>query len=106
MYNVAPSKSDEVMVALSVIFFSSAHCCLAESICFMLAMQVFCRATLRARTKFGNAIAAKRPMMATTIMISTRVKPDFREDWLGILFDFCWLLCSMRVSEMQRELKK
>src|SRR5438094_2066183 len=29
----------------------------------------------RAFTKFGIAIAASKPMMATTIMISTRVKP-------------------------------
>ena len=26
-------------------------------------------------TKFGTAMAARRPMIATTIMISTRVKP-------------------------------
>ena len=32
----------------------------------------------RARTKLGIAIAAKRPIMATTIMISTRVKPALR----------------------------
>src|SRR5271155_3222581 len=30
---------------------------------------------LRARRKFGTAIAARRAMMATTIMISTRVNP-------------------------------
>src|SRR5437660_9290312 len=32
-------------------------------------------AVSRAFTKFGIAIAANKPMMATTIMISTRVKP-------------------------------
>jgi len=29
------------------------------------------------RDEVGIAIAARRPMMATTIMISTSVKPDF-----------------------------
>src|ERR1700677_400567 len=32
----------------------------------------------RARTKLGIAMAASKPMMATTIMISTSVKPDLR----------------------------
>jgi len=41
-----------------------------------LLMQVFFWEVLRARTKFGIAIAANRPMMATTIMISTSVNPD------------------------------
>src|SRR5438128_11609332 len=31
---------------------------------------------LRARRKFGTAIAASNAMIATTIMISTRVKPE------------------------------
>ena len=31
----------------------------------------------RARTKLGIAIAANKPMIATTIMISTSVKPAF-----------------------------
>ena len=34
-------------------------------------------AVWRAFTKLGIAIAARRPMMATTIMISTSVKPAF-----------------------------
>jgi hypothetical protein len=34
--------------------------------------------------KLGMAIAANRPMMATTIIISTRVKPALRE----VLFVF------------------
>ena len=38
-------------------------------------MQAFFWLAVRAFTKFGMAIAASRPMMATTIMISTRVKP-------------------------------
>ena len=40
---------------------------------------------VRAFTKLGIAIAANRPMMATTIMISTRVKPDLREVLVFIL---------------------
>ena len=31
---------------------------------------------VRARMKLGTAMAASRPMMATTIMISTSVKPE------------------------------
>src|SRR5579859_2390263 len=58
---------------------SNAHSCLAPSIWRRLLMQAFCCEVVRARTKLGIAIAAKRPMMATTIMISTRVKPDLRE---------------------------
>ena len=47
-----------------------------------LLMQVFIWAVVRECTKFGMAIAAKSPMMATTIMISTRVNPV----WPGLLF--------------------
>src|SRR5881394_2165173 len=39
-------------------------------------MQAFFWLAVRAFTKLGIAIAASKPMMATTIMISTRVKPD------------------------------
>ena len=42
-------------------------------------MQALCCDVERAFTKLGMAIAAKRPMIATTIMISTRVKPDLLE---------------------------
>src|SRR3954467_4236555 len=35
---------------------------------------------LRARRKLGTAMAASKAMIATTIMISTRVKPE-RRDW-------------------------
>jgi hypothetical protein len=42
-------------------------------------MQAFICAVVRACTKFGIAMAANRPMMATTIMISTSVKPALRE---------------------------
>ena len=59
--------------------FSNAHCCLAPSTWRRLLMQAFCWAVVRARTKLGMAIAASNPMMATTIMISTSVKPALRE---------------------------
>src|SRR6185295_9151237 len=58
---------------------SRAHCCLAESIWRRLLMHAFIWAVVRARTKLGMAIAARRPIMATTIMISTSVKPDLRD---------------------------
>src|SRR5262249_15896929 len=45
-------------------------------------MQAFFWLAVRAFTKLGIAMAARRPMMATTIMISTSVKPAFR--WLLI----------------------
>ena len=51
-------------------------------------MQVFFCEVLRARTKFGMAIAANRPMMATTIMISTSVKPDLRDVLMFMTFLF------------------
>ena len=38
-------------------------------------MQALVCEVVRARTKFGIAMAARRPMMATTIMISTSVNP-------------------------------
>ena len=49
-------------------------------------MQAFCCEVVRALMKLGMAIAASRPMMATTIMISTRVKPDFSDVFLFICF--------------------
>jgi hypothetical protein len=51
-------------------------------------MQVFFRAVSRALMKFGIAIAARRPIIATTIMISTSVKPALTEDLIFILFYF------------------
>src|SRR5512141_2122690 len=42
-------------------------------------MQAFIWDWVRARTKFGIAMAANKPMIATTIMISTRVNPDLFE---------------------------
>src|ERR1039458_4136422 len=45
----------------------------------------------RAWTKLGMAMAASSPMMATTIMISTKVKPALREGFfiLALSFFFC-----------------
>ena len=63
---------------------SSANSFAAESICFRLLMQAFACARARALTKLGIAIAASSPIMATTIMISTRVKPALWE----VLFPF------------------
>src|SRR6266436_4388958 len=48
-------------------------------------MQAFICEVVRALMKLGIAIAANRPMMATTIIISTNVKPDLREVLMFIL---------------------
>src|SRR2546428_11447908 len=48
---------------------------MAPSICRRLLIHAFFWAVVRALTKFGTAIAANRPMIATTIMISTNVNP-------------------------------
>src|SRR5579885_2344880 len=61
------------------ILFSSAHCCLAESIWRKLLIQAVVWLLVRARTQFGTAMADSKPMIATTIMISTSVKPAKRD---------------------------
>src|SRR5204863_8272734 len=58
-----------------------------------LAMQAFFWLAVLALTKLGMAMAASSPMIATTIMISTRVKPRFRRDKESI---FIFLLSSRR----------
>src|SRR5256885_9122254 len=58
---------------------STAHCWIAPSIWRRLLMQAFIWAVVRALMKLGIAIAASRPIMATTIMISSRVKPTLRD---------------------------
>src|ERR1700744_5641192 len=63
---------------------SKAHSCFAPSIWRRLLMHAFCCAVVRACTKLGIAIAAKRPMMATTIMISISVKPALMEELIFI----------------------
>src|SRR3954463_1453215 len=69
----------KVGTALWPALFSKAQVCLAPSIWRKLLMQALCWALRRARTKLGMAMGASRPMMATTIMISTRGKPALRE---------------------------
>src|SRR5260221_1861444 len=72
-------------VAVGVRWFSNAQVCFAPSIWRRLLMQLLVWDVLRARAKLGIAIAAKRPIMATTIMISNSVKPDFRDTSTFIL---------------------
>src|SRR5437899_12221645 len=69
---------------------STAHCWIAPSIWRRLLMQAFICAVVRALMKLGIAIAANRPIMATTIMISTSVKPPLR-DVLVFMFGFSLL---------------
>src|SRR6266571_9342643 len=57
-------------------------------------MQAFICEVVRALMKLGIAIAARRPMMATTIMISTNVKPDLREVLMFILV-VCLSVCGV-----------
>src|ERR1017187_9394294 len=80
----------KVTGAVEACLFSSAHVWIALSIWRRLLMQAFFCDCVRARTKLGIAIAASKPMMATTIMISTRVKPDLRDVLFFILsLSFC-----------------
>src|SRR6266487_5083633 len=65
----------------------------------MLLMQAFDWEVLRALTKLGIAIAARRPMMATTIMISTSVKPALREVLIFICFsNFLRFSCGVNTA--------
>jgi len=50
---------------------------MAESICFKLLIQAFLLTVVLVLMKLGSATAANRPMIATTTIISTSVKPDF-----------------------------
>src|ERR1039457_1821251 len=72
-------------VAEVLFLVSNAQVWTALSIWRRLLMQAFFCDCVRARTKLGIAIAARRPMMATTIIISTNVKPDVREVLFFIL---------------------
>src|ERR1035437_1441090 len=67
---------------------SSARSLMAPSIWRRLLMQAFCCEVARALMKLGMAIAANRPIMATTIIISTRVKPALREVLFVFMFYF------------------
>src|SRR6266404_9408261 len=70
------------------LFSSNAQRWIAPSIWRRLLMQAFFWDVVRALTKLGIAIAAKRPIMATTIMISTNVKPLLRDVLMFILLFF------------------
>src|SRR5258706_3324821 len=74
-----------VYVSVGLFLFSKAQVWTAPSIWRRLLMQAFCWEVVRARTKFGIAIAASRPIMATTIMISTSVKADLLSILIFIL---------------------
>src|SRR3954469_20268276 len=77
-----------------ILLFSSAHCCTAPSIWRRLLMQAFCCEVVRALMKLGMAIAANRPIMATTIIISTNVKPALRDVFVFML-SFTFLFCGV-----------
>src|ERR1022692_2193509 len=79
--------------------FSRAQVWVAPSIWRRLLIQAFFCDCVRARTKLGIAIAASKPMMATTIMISTNVKPDL---WDVLFFILFFLFCSRRERSNRR----
>src|SRR5436190_137897 len=75
--------SVQLHVLPEALLFSIAYWSIAESIMRRSSrMRVACE-RLRERRKLGTAIAARSAMIATTIMISTRVKPP------RFLFSFC-----------------
>ena len=65
---------------------SKANSWAAASIWRRLLMQALACDVARAFTKLGMAMAAKRPIMATTIMISTKVKPALRRAFVFFIF--------------------
>src|ERR1035438_1268890 len=82
--------SVKATVAEVAFLFSNAQVWTALSIWRRLLMQAFFCDCVRARTKLGIAIAASKPMMATTIMISTSVNPDLFDVLFFILaLSFC-----------------
>src|SRR5262245_18166155 len=85
------------MFAEVATFVSKAQVCTAPSICLRFAMHALFWLFSRALMKFGTAIAANKPMMATTIMISTNVNPDFRDVLTFILLTF--LACGVNANE-------
>src|SRR2546427_2165415 len=84
MYLSVPKRSVPVGVSVFVFFCSNAQLALAPSICLRLAMQALFWLSERALIKFGIAMAASRAIMATTIMISTSVKPALRDEFVFI----------------------
>src|ERR1035441_4775934 len=78
-------------VAEVLFLVSNAQVWTALSIWRRLLMQAFFCDCVRARTKLGIAIAASKPMMATTIMISTSVNPCLFDVLFFILtLSFCF----------------
>src|ERR1022692_758025 len=71
-------SSGKVIGSPVVLCCSSANWLSAELIWRRLLMQPLACEVARAFTKLGIAMAARRPIMATTIMISTSVKPALR----------------------------
>src|ERR1044071_2353098 len=59
---------------------------------------------VRAFTKFGTAIAASNPMIATTIMISINVKPCFNFFILALLV-LVLIFSLRRLPESERQLR-
>ena len=55
-------------------------------------MHAFFWLTVRAFTKLGIAMAASNPMIATTIIISTSVKPPRRDDSIRIVLPSTFLI--------------
>src|SRR5580698_4722187 len=93
MYGVrSPGKLHVAPVCWPV---SRAHSFTAAVIWRMLLIQAFCCEVARAFTKLGIAMAASKPMMATTIMISTRVKPALRDCFICFIL---FLLSVLRVA--------
>src|SRR3954453_19182958 len=64
---------------MELLLFSRAYWSLAPSIMRQVSSVEVAWERLRARRKLGTAMAAGRAMIATTIMISTSVKPERRE---------------------------
>src|SRR5437773_1919021 len=96
MYKVEPYRSTVPGVLELVFFCSRAQVALAPSTCLRLAMQALFWLAVRAFTKLGMAIAASNAMIATTIMISTRVKPLLR---VIFFIRFVFLCCGVNERE-------
>src|SRR6185369_7539982 len=75
-YPLAPNNSASVGVSVKALRCAAAHAILAPSSDLRFASQACLRASSIALLKLGIAIAARMPMIATTIMISMRVNAD------------------------------
>src|SRR6266478_2373731 len=76
-------RSENTTGAVGACLFSMAHCWIASSIWRRLLMQAFIWLVERALMKLGIAIAASIPIMVTTIIISSSVKPP---SWRVLVF--------------------